>query len=203
MPEVSEAAELLQDLRAAVEPVAHWFCLDEEDYDLGSLIPIVGEISKMLADDRECNLRLMKAFRRVARQYGDLELAPEESVEYFGPETVSGLLAEVCELEKAQLKNGLLPCPFCGGEPRIERDFNRDGFSVQCQKCFAIFSASQPQRAVIGWNNRRTTGLVNWLEGEMSKYRENKARDSRPSAADDQFSVMQRFRKMIRRLLRQ
>jgi len=51
----------------------------------------------------------------------------------------------------------LKPCPFCGGNPKIQEDSFMHGsyYDIQCQKCWAQ-SKGYPteEMAIMAWNSR-------------------------------------------------
>jgi len=91
----------------------------------------------------------------------------------------------------------LLPCPFCGGDAVSGYDEPSEQHFVECKECGVAFkSATSQQRCVTGWNNRRSTGLVNWLASEMEKSGE-------ASYLDKRYQGLRDCRKMVKRLLGQ
>ncbi|WP_116654430.1 Lar family restriction alleviation protein [Pelagibacterium sp. IMCC34151] len=61
----------------------------------------------------------------------------------------------------------LLPCPFCGGEPRIyynisppnNRGYNWHAASISCTMCdAAMWSEDVPERVIKAWNRRTGNG---------------------------------------------
>lgn len=97
----------------------------------------------------------------------------------------------------------LLPCPFCG-EQAVEDDEEvgtQTKHWVCCSCCNAmVYSFTSSERAAQAWNNRRSTGLVHWVEGEKKKY---SAICPGGAVSDARFHELGRFRKMIKRLLGQ
>ena len=91
----------------------------------------------------------------------------------------------------------LLPCPFCGGSAVSGYDEPSEQHFVECKECgAALESATSEQRCITGWNNRRSTGLVNWLVSEMEKIGE-------ASYLDKRYQGLRDCRKMVKRLLGQ
>lgn len=49
----------------------------------------------------------------------------------------------------------LLPCPFCGGPPKMEELGDADSFHVVCEPCQMGFHANfTPRQAADRWNRR-------------------------------------------------
>lgn len=55
------------DLRKAIEPVIDWFDVDGEEGEPMSLLEIIGEIAKMLAEERQDTLRYRKALQDIIK----------------------------------------------------------------------------------------------------------------------------------------
>ncbi len=55
----------VSDLRKAIEPVAYWFESDESEPM--SLLEIIGEIAKMLAEERQDTLRYRQALQDIVK----------------------------------------------------------------------------------------------------------------------------------------
>lgn len=56
----------------------------------------------------------------------------------------------------------LKPCPFCGGEAILVKDFSsfKDWTYVRCQECGAsVAVVDNPYRAIENWNRRVTDGV--------------------------------------------
>lgn len=91
----------------------------------------------------------------------------------------------------------LLPCPFCGDEPKLREPNELEVWRVACECCGARHEATTRQRVIVAWNNRRTNGLVNWLEAEMKKFAD------KPIYANAKYQELKRCRRMVKRLLGQ
>lgn len=63
-------------------------------------------------------------------------------------------------MENEMNADGLLPCPFCGGEPIMLKDHKRLGYYVACQACFAGTATSDKAGAFDGWNRRAALSTV-------------------------------------------
>jgi Lar family restriction alleviation protein len=54
----------------------------------------------------------------------------------------------------------LLPCPFCGGAPKMEELGDADSFHVVCEECQMGFHANfTPREAADRWNRRKITTM--------------------------------------------
>ncbi len=97
----------------------------------------------------------------------------------------------------------LLPCPFCG-EQAVEDDEEvgtQTKHWVCCSCCNAmVYSFVSAKRAAQAWNNRRASGLVNWIDGERRKFG---SFGLGGAVTDARFHELGRFRKMVKRLLGQ
>ena len=103
------------------------------------------------------------------------------------------------------MANELLPCPFCGGDDLwLFQESEFDGcsetitlFNVGCKTCVAdIRGCGSKDGAIEAWNTRSATGLVNWLEWELSQADEVAGIVVRTKA-------LQELRMMVKRLLGQ
>lgn len=68
----------------------------------------------------------------------------------------------------------LLPCPFCGGEAKMQRIINLDDFDdffIMCEKCFSRTKKFKAERsAILVWNTRKPMeGIIDYLEEFMEK----------------------------------
>jgi len=69
----------------------------------------------------------------------------------------------------------LLPCPFCGYE-LTEADIQPDEQSwwVDCSGCDCRGPDRETmQEAIEDWNERRTDGFFNWIDGELAKLKDD------------------------------
>jgi Lar family restriction alleviation protein len=93
----------------------------------------------------------------------------------------------------------LLPCPFCGEEPKFESEIVvfHSHMRFRCEGCGVVtpwsFEISDIYRH---WNKRRATGLVNWIEAEYAK-------SGTSSYLNQRSQALKECRKMVRRLLGQ
>lgn len=55
-----------------------------------------------------------------------------------------------------ELKNDLLPCPFCGGEAQTDYwDIGKTMYTVECRACFGMcYSLGDEKSAIKSWNTR-------------------------------------------------
>ena len=96
----------------------------------------------------------------------------------------------------------LLPCPFCGSQVEVEQHAFNKKYYAECrcsvESCTDQFDTQE--KVANAWNRRRSTGLVNWLEAEMQKWREGLIGGP---MAECKFQELKRCRKMVKRLLGQ
>ena len=63
----------------------------------------------------------------------------------------------------------LLPCPFCGGRPKLQDLGDADSFYVHCTKCEVQQIANySPEIASQRWNSRPPTEVFAWMVKEPS-----------------------------------
>jgi hypothetical protein len=93
----------------------------------------------------------------------------------------------------------LLPCPFCGGNA-MEYAYFYQQYQVICRDCAAMVEGWTQKKANEKWNNRRSTGLLNWLDSEIAKYRDSL---DQSFVTEARRGELERCRKMVRRLMSQ
>jgi len=64
------------------------------------------------------------------------------------------------DLQKNQWTEGLLPCPFCGGQAQLQKDFNANEYSVVCfgDNCNVVPRTFEHEKKIIAkdyWNTRK------------------------------------------------
>lgn len=60
----------------------------------------------------------------------------------------------------------LLPCPFCGGQPRLDKSRITEGFSVHCPNCDACGGwqeGNAEAEVIAAWNRRTPDGGAEWV----------------------------------------
>lgn len=84
----------------------------------------------------------------------------------------------------------LKPCPFCGGDPRIDTEYDMDGFGnfhkVECRKCGASSKAhfctqgnechQYYQEVREDWNTRATDSQITKLEADNAELKEKNSK---------------------------
>lgn len=60
----------------------------------------------------------------------------------------------------------LMPCPFCGGKPRVTKDTLLGGITIECANCARMWSAVNPSKrwasdvGFYGWDESSNGAVV-------------------------------------------
>jgi Lar family restriction alleviation protein len=69
----------------------------------------------------------------------------------------------------------LLPCPFCGAQPRIDKSRITEGYSIHCPECDACGGWQEGNTAdltIAAWNTRKTDNTrMSLLEAQRKQHR--------------------------------